>query len=143
MIAVYYAAVIAWAARYAFFSFDKAWGDDPEGFLFGTYLQAGDPGIGLDFVSGVTIPLVLVWVAVLAIMALGVQKGIGAASVVFIPVLFIAFVALVVVALTLDGASAGPRRALHAQLGRAGRDRACGSRPTARSSSRCRSASAS
>ena len=45
VIAVYYAAVIAWAARYAFFSFDKAWGDDPEGFLFGSYLQAGDPGI--------------------------------------------------------------------------------------------------
>ena len=46
VIAVYYAAVIAWAARYALFSFDKAWGDDPEGFLFGSYLQAGDPGIG-------------------------------------------------------------------------------------------------
>ncbi len=107
VIAVYYAAVIAWAARYAFFSFDKAWGDDPEGFLFGTYLQAGDPGIGLDFVSGVTVPLVLVWVAVLAIMALGVQKGIGIASTVFIPILFIAFIALVVVALTLEGASAG------------------------------------
>jgi NSS family neurotransmitter:Na+ symporter len=46
-------------------------------------------------------------VAVLAIMALGVQKGIGAASVFFIPVLFVAFIALVVVALTLDGASVG------------------------------------
>ena len=30
VIAVYYAAVIAWAARYAFFSLDKTWGDDPE-----------------------------------------------------------------------------------------------------------------
>jgi NSS family neurotransmitter:Na+ symporter len=107
VIAVYYAAVIAWAARYAFFSLDKAWGDDPEGYFFGSYLQAGDPGVGLDFVSGVTVPLVLVWVAVLAIMALGVQKGIGAASVVFIPILIVAFAALVVVALTLDGASAG------------------------------------
>jgi NSS family neurotransmitter:Na+ symporter len=36
-----------------------------------------------------------------------VQKGIGAASVVFIPILIVAFAALVVVALTLDGASAG------------------------------------
>ncbi|MFC7359597.1 sodium-dependent transporter [Nocardioides astragali] len=107
VIAVYYAAVIAWAARYAFFSLDKAWGDDPEAFLFGSYLQAGDPGIGLDFVSGVTVPLVLVWVAVLAIMALGVQKGIGASSVVFIPVLFVAFIALVGVSLTLDGAAVG------------------------------------
>jgi NSS family neurotransmitter:Na+ symporter len=106
-IAIYYAAVIGWAARYAFFSIDKAWGDDPEGFLFGSYLQAGDPGVSLDFVTGVTVPLVLVWVAVLAIMVLGVQNGIGATSVVFIPILFVAFISLVVVALTLDGASAG------------------------------------
>lgn len=107
VIAVYYAAVIAWAARYTLFSLDKAWGSDPESFLFGTYLQAGDPGVGLDFVTGVTVPLVLVWVAVLVIMALGVQKGIGATNVVFIPVLFVAFGALVVVALTLEGASTG------------------------------------
>ena len=107
VIAVYYAAVIAWAVRYTMFSFDKAWGADPEAYLFGSYLQAGDPGIGLDFVSGVTVPLVLVWVAVLVIMALGVQKGIGATAVVFIPVLIVAFLALVVVALTLDGASTG------------------------------------
>ncbi|QBX56948.1 sodium-dependent transporter [Nocardioides seonyuensis] len=107
VIAVYYAAVIAWAARYALFSMDKAWGDDPEGFLFGSYLQAGDPGIGLDFVSGVTVPLVLVWLVVLLIMALGVQKGIGASSMIFIPILFISFIALVVVALTLDGAAVG------------------------------------
>jgi NSS family neurotransmitter:Na+ symporter len=40
-------------------------------------------------------------------MALGVQKGIGATSVVFIPVLFLAFGALVVVALFLPGASDG------------------------------------
>jgi NSS family neurotransmitter:Na+ symporter len=107
VIAVYYAAVIAWAVRYTLFSFTKAWGDDPETFLFGDYLQAGEPGVGLDFVAGVTVPLVLVWVAVLAIMALGVQKGIGATAVVFIPVLLLAFLALVVVALTLDGATDG------------------------------------
>lgn len=107
VIAVYYAAVIAWAARYTLFSFGKTWGDDPEGFLFGSYLRAGEPGIGLDFVAGVTVPLVLVWVVVLAVMALGVQKGIGATSVLFIPVLFVAFLALVVVALTLEGATTG------------------------------------
>ncbi|MEO5653959.1 MAG: sodium-dependent transporter [Marmoricola sp.] len=107
VIAIYYAAVIAWAVRYTYFSVDKAWGDDPEGFLFGKFLKAGDPGVGLDFVSGVTVPLVLVWVFVLAVMALGVQKGIGATSVIFIPVLFLAFIALVVAALFLPGAGTG------------------------------------
>ncbi len=107
VIAVYYAAVIAWAARYTLFSLDQAWGADPEGFLFGRYLQAGDPGITLDFVPGVLIPLALVWLVVLGVMALGVQKGIGATSVVFIPVLMVTFLSLVVAALFLPGAADG------------------------------------
>ncbi|MDO9497455.1 MAG: sodium-dependent transporter, partial [Nocardioides sp.] len=107
MIAVYYAAVIAWAVRYTFFSIDKAWGDDPEGFLFGDFLQAGEPGVDATVVVGVLVPLALVWLAVLVVMVLGVQRGIGATSVVFIPVLVVAFVALVVRALFLPGAADG------------------------------------
>jgi NSS family neurotransmitter:Na+ symporter len=107
MIAVYYAAVIAWALRYTFFSFNKAWGDDPEGFLFGDFLQAGEPGVDTTVVTGVLVPLALVWLSVLVILVAGVQKGIGATSVVFIPVLVLAFVALVVRALFLPGAADG------------------------------------
>ena len=107
MIAIYYAAVIAWAVRYTFFSLDTAWGDDPEGFLFGTFLQAGDPGVQLDLVPGVLWPLAIVWIAVIVIMVAGVEKGIGATSVVFIPVLVLAFGALVVRALFLPGATLG------------------------------------
>lgn len=107
LIAVYYAAVIAWALRYMLFSVNQAWGDDPEGFLFGSFLQAGDPGISTDPVWGVVVPLVLVWAAVLGVMVLGVQKGIGATAVVFIPVLVVCFAVLVVQALFLDGAAAG------------------------------------
>ena len=54
-----------------------------------------------------TVPLVLVWLFVLVVMALGVQKGIGATSVIFIPVLFLAFISLVVAALFLPGAGTG------------------------------------
>ncbi len=107
MIAVYYAAVIAWAVRYTFFSIDKAWGDDPEGYFFGDFLQAGDPGVQADLVPGVLVPLLIVWLAVIAIMVAGVQKGIGATSIIFIPVLFVAFGILVVQALFLDGAAQG------------------------------------
>ncbi|MBR7742761.1 sodium-dependent transporter [Phycicoccus sp. BSK3Z-2] len=106
-IAVYYAAVIAWAVRYTGFSLTTAWGEDPEGFLFGSFLQAGDPGVSLDVVPGVLVPLAVVWLVVLGIMALGVQKGIGTTAVVFIPVLVLAFLALVVQALLLPGAGAG------------------------------------
>jgi NSS family neurotransmitter:Na+ symporter len=106
-IAVYYAAVIAWALRYTFFSLNQAWGSDPEAFFFGEFLQAGDVRITADVVPGVLVPLALVWLAVLVIMALGVQRGIGVTSLVFIPVLVLAFVALVVQALLLPGAGAG------------------------------------
>jgi NSS family neurotransmitter:Na+ symporter len=107
VIAVYYAAIIAWAVRYTFFSVDKAWGDAPDDFLFGTFLQAGDPGVSLDLVPGVLVPLAIVWVAVLVVMAAGVQKGIGATAVVFIPILLLAFGALVVRSLFLPGAGQG------------------------------------
>ncbi len=107
MIAVYYAAVIAWAVRYTFFSIDKAWGDDPEGFLFDEFLKAGEPGVDTSVVVGVLVPLALVWLAVLVIMVAGVQKGIGATSAVFIPVLVVAFLVLVVRALFLPGAGQG------------------------------------
>ncbi|MBD7917257.1 sodium-dependent transporter [Cellulomonas sp. Sa3CUA2] len=107
VIAVYYAAVVAWALRYTFFSLDKAWGSDPEGFFFGEFLQAGDVRVTTDVVPGVLVPLTIVWLGVLVIMALGVQRGIGASSVVFIPVLILAFAALVVQALFLPGAAAG------------------------------------
>ncbi len=107
MIAVYYAAVIAWAVRYTFFSITEAWGEDPEAFLFGDFLQAGEPGVDATVVTGVLVPLALVWLAVLVIMLLGVQKGIGATSVVFIPILVVAFAALVVRALFLPGAADG------------------------------------
>lgn len=107
LIAVYYAAVIAWALRYTFFSVNRDWGDDPEGFLFGSFLQAGDPGVSASVVVGVLVPLAIVWIAVLVIMGLGVEKGIGATAVVFIPLLILAFAALVIRALFLPGAAEG------------------------------------
>ncbi len=107
VIAVYYAAVIAWAVRYTFFSVNQAWGDDPEGFFFTSFLKVGDPGVTADLVPGVALPLLAVWLIVLGIMALGVEKGIGASAVVFIPLLIAAFLVLVIRALFLPGAAEG------------------------------------
>ncbi len=107
VIAIYYAAVIAWAVRYTAFSVDKAWGDAPADFFFASFLQAGDPGVSTDFVAGVVVPLALVWLAVGVIMAFGVEKGLGTTAMVAMPVLLLAFGALVVQALFLDGAGQG------------------------------------
>ncbi|WP_241385682.1 sodium-dependent transporter [Rhodococcus sp. CH91] len=108
VIGVYYAVIVAWAARYTFFSFTEAWGDDPEGFFMSSFLdQDPDATFGLNFVPGVAWTLLLVWIATLAVLALGVQRGIGNANRFFVPLLVVLFGALVVRALTLDGATTG------------------------------------
>ncbi|QFG68268.1 sodium-dependent transporter [Ornithinimicrobium pratense] len=107
VIAVYYAAVIAWSLSYFVFSFDLRWGDNTAAFFTGEYLQVGAPEISSTVVPAVAIPLVLVWVAVLVVLVLGVTRGVQRVNVVFIPLLTVTFAALVVRALTLPGASDG------------------------------------
>ena len=108
VIGVYYAAVLAWAVAYVFFSIDLSWGSDPTNFFLKEYLQSSDVvGLELDFVDGVLWPILGVWIAVVGILALGVQKGIAKFSKIFIPLLFLMFLALVVQALSLPGALKG------------------------------------
>lgn len=108
VICVYYAAIIGWSLMYTFFSVNKAWGEDPETFLFSDHLKMADTvAPGLDIVPGVFIPMVIVWAVILGVLATGVKKGLALASQIFIPVLFVAFIVLVVIALTLPGAAVG------------------------------------
>ncbi|MDO5731439.1 sodium-dependent transporter [Corynebacterium sphenisci] len=107
-ITVYYSVIIAWAAIYAWKSIGKTWGDDPNGHFFGDFLQADTETVtSLDFVGPIAIVLLLVWVAVIAVLALGVDKGIGKVSKMFIPLLIVLFIAVVGFSLTLDGAVDG------------------------------------
>ncbi|MGP9539188.1 sodium-dependent transporter [Brachybacterium sp. AOP43-C2-M15] len=109
IIALYYALILAWATNYTIFSFDQRWGDDAAGF-FGEYTQAlggQDATISFDVVPAVLISLIAVWAAIIVVMALGVQRGIAASSVIFIPLLVIMFVILVVRSLFLPGAIDG------------------------------------
>ncbi|MHA6523695.1 sodium-dependent transporter [Tessaracoccus sp. G1721] len=108
VIAVYYAAILAWAAMYFFFSFTEAWGDDPAGFLMGEFLQVADtPTVGFDFVPQVAIPMAVVWILTIGVIALGVKKGIAAANTIMIPLLAVMFLVLVIQAVTLPGAMDG------------------------------------
>lgn len=112
LIAIYYAAIVAWAGMYAWFSLDQAWGDDAEGFFYGEYLQyneggTGGAGISVDFVAQVGWPLIIVWALLLIALALGVRRGIAIVSMIGIPVLFAMFLVLVGYSLTLDGAVEG------------------------------------
>jgi neurotransmitter:Na+ symporter, NSS family len=108
IIAIYYAVIIAWAGMYAIFSVTQAWGDDPAAFFLGDFLQVSENvNLGFDYVPGVLIPLVLVWLLTIGVLAAGVQKGIAKSSVVLLPLLLVMFLVLVVQSLFLPGAAAG------------------------------------
>ncbi|GFZ87704.1 sodium-dependent transporter [Nesterenkonia alkaliphila] len=112
LIAIYYAAIVAWAAMYTWFSLTQAWGEDAEGFFFAEFLQydgggAEGAGISVDFVAQVGWPLIVVWVLLLAALATGVRKGLTAISLIGMPVLFLMFAVLVGYSLTLEGATTG------------------------------------
>lgn len=108
VIAVYYAAIIAWSMSYTVFSFNLKWGDDTEGFLYNSYLHLAEtPGSVGGIVPGVFIPLILVWVISLGVLFKGVKKGIETANKIFLPALIILFFIIVIRAVTLDGAVQG------------------------------------
>jgi neurotransmitter:Na+ symporter, NSS family len=107
LIASYYAVVIAWAAGYAVFSIGTRWGEDPEAFFFDDYLGVTAAGTVGGIRLGVLVPLLLIWAVALAVLAGGVRRGIERANRVLIPLLVVMFVAIVIRAVTLDGAGLG------------------------------------
>lgn len=107
VVATYYSVIIAWALSYMVFSFNQSWGSDTNGFFFGSYLEATDAGVLGGLNTNVLIPLIVVWAGVFVIMLAGVKKGIEWANRIFIPLLVVMFLAIVIRAITLDGALEG------------------------------------
>ncbi|MFJ4222967.1 sodium-dependent transporter [Microbacterium sp. NPDC089695] len=111
VIAVYYAVIVAWAGMYTWFSAQLTWGaGNEEDFFFTDFLRSADVaevGLSGEFVPQVGIPLVVVWLLVIVIMALGVKRGIGAANMILMPLLTVMFAVLVVQSLFLPGAMQG------------------------------------
>ena len=107
-IAIYYAAIVAWAAIYMVRSVSKAWGDDPETFFMSDFLKA-DPSqtYSTSFVWPILIVMILVWIFCIVTLATDINKGIGKLTSVFLPILAVMFIILVVRAIFLDGALEG------------------------------------
>ena len=108
VIGIYYAAIIGWAGMYTLFSINQAWGSDPKAFLMQDFLHVADaPGVGLDFVPSLFIPILVVWAVTLITVALGVNKGLAMVNKIFMPLLVVMFLVLVVQSLFLPGAGTG------------------------------------
>jgi NSS family neurotransmitter:Na+ symporter len=108
-IAIYYAVILAWAASFFIFSFSEKWGDDTASFFLFDYLHLADgpAGYSFDYVPAVLLPLILIWIATIVVLAFGIAKGVEKANLIFIPLLVVAFLVLVIRAVTLPGAVDG------------------------------------
>lgn len=104
-IMLYYSAVIGWCINYFVHSFTLAWGGDPQGFFFNSFLQVSDSPFRF---GGIRWPILaatlLGWLVCWAICYREVRHGIEKACLVFMPVLFVLTLILVGWTLTLDGA---------------------------------------
>ncbi|PYG01137.1 neurotransmitter:Na+ symporter, NSS family [Georgenia satyanarayanai] len=107
IIATYYTVIVVWAIRYIGFSVDMAWGEDPAAFFTGDFLRYSGAGLSTDYVGGIFWPMLVLWLVVLAVLALGVQRGLERANRIFIPLLAVLFLIMVVRALFLEGAADG------------------------------------
>ncbi len=107
-ITIYYAAIIAWAGLYAIKSLNQAWGDDTNDYFFTEFLRFdAEAAFSLDIVPQIAIALFFVWVLAIAVLAIGVDKGIGKVSMVFMPLLIIIFLIVCIRAVFLPGAEVG------------------------------------
>lgn len=106
LIALYYPVIIAWALRYAIYSFGQEWGSDPAAFFNNHFLQEAS-GFSVDLVAQVALPMLVVWGIIVLVVVLGVENGIGRLNRFFVPLLVILFGALVIRALFLPGAAHG------------------------------------
>ncbi|MCQ9676993.1 sodium-dependent transporter [Corynebacterium sp. BF-R-2] len=107
-IAIYYAAIIAWAALYTVKSVNQAWGEDTATYFMSDFLQS-DPE---KTYSGNVVPsilgvMIVVWIICIATLATSINEGIGKLTSIFLPVLAVMFIVLVVRAFFLDGAAEG------------------------------------
>lgn len=108
IIAVYYAVILAWSTIYTWFSLKLSWGEDPGAFFVRDFIHADNESINsTTVVWPIAITLAVIWVLIVAVMALGIRKGTGILSSVFVPTLIVLFLILVGRSLFLPGAGEG------------------------------------
>lgn len=107
VIAAYYIVILAWALSYTFFSGNLKWGDDPISFFVKDYLSVSDPGFNFIIDWNVFWPMIALWLLVLLVMSVHVNKGLERLNKFALPLLAVLFVIMVIRALFLPGAADG------------------------------------
>ena len=109
-VVLYYTVVISWCANFFCFSFNLAWGQDPNVFFFKDFLMVSESPFGIkDLRTPIVLGLVVIWFLNWLIVFRGVQKGLERANKIFMPLLFLLIAIIVFWSLSLPGAKLGLR----------------------------------
>lgn len=107
-IMLYYSTVIAWCLNYVFFSFNLAWGDDPNSYFFKEFLQMAEKPFDMgDVRMPILTSLAAIWFFSWLIVFFGIQKGVELANKIFMPLLLSLILILVFWSVSLEGAGKG------------------------------------
>ena len=108
LILTYYIVIIAWDFIYFFLSFYHGWGSNPNLFFTETLLHSTSSISGLgDIILPILGSLIVLWLIIWFISHKDLNDGIGKYSKVLIPSLMIIMAVVVLIAVTLPGASIG------------------------------------
>lgn len=114
IIMVYYSVLIGWDGIYFVLSFTKGWGSNPNNFFLNTLLQNSDSPLGLfNFIPVIAIAILIGWLIFWFISHKDLESGIGRISKFLVPLLFIIMIFIVIVSLSLPGASIGLAELYH------------------------------
>jgi len=107
IVASYYVVVMAWSFVYLFVSYGVQWSADPKTYFYANVLQLSDSisSIG-NIVPAVLIGLIISWICIYFSIWKGV-KSVSKVAMITVPLPIILLVALLIRALTLDGAMNG------------------------------------
>lgn len=108
LILIYYSSIVGLNGIYFVLSLFKGWGANPNNFYSSTLLQSTSSLSGLTYIVPVlAISILIVWGLMWFIAHRDVEKGLGKASSILVPLLFIMMVIVVIFSLTLPGAVIG------------------------------------
>lgn len=108
MVMIYYSSILSIDGIYIFLSMFKAWGADPNLFYTATLTQSTSDVSGiLNFIPLIGVSILIIWIVVWFISHRDLESGLGKVSKILVPILFLVMILIVIVSLTLPGASIG------------------------------------
>lgn len=104
---IYYLVIVGWDLVYLASSFNFSWGSDSALYFVKSVAGSSNLSNMTSFILSTTVSMVIIWILVWFISHKDLNEGIGKASKILIPLLFVIMAFIIVFALTLPGASIG------------------------------------